>query len=227
MMKFALIFTTALLLMPSAMAQSLSSAWTVVSPSQMRPIKINTAVTSNCQAATNNAAAAWNGTRATIVLQTPTTTSTRIPALTSSSAGSSASTEAGVINIQDEPSTTFGSAIMRTAVLTSTTSQNILDANIYVRADYLYYATTAGRASSTYTTGKGYDCPSPASNAPRSNHFDYQTAMTHELGHALGFAESTSGSSCPMFQTLGVGQSKRTICASEKDALVFIYGTRP
>lgn len=222
-MKFTLIFTAALMTPVTTMAQSLSSNWPLMSPYRALPVKVHTSVTSNCASATNNAAAAWNGTNSTVILQTPSTTSTRIPALTAGA--SSSATEPGVINVQDE-SSNFGSAIMRTVVATQANGTTIVDANIYIRNDYLYYATTAGRQSTTYTIGKGYDCPSPASTLARVNHYDYQTAITHEFGHAVGFADSTSASTCPMFQTLGVGQNKRSICSSEKMAIIAIYGSK-
>jgi hypothetical protein len=47
-----------------------------------------------------------------------------------------------------------------------------------------------------------------------SNHYDFQTVMTHELGHALSLGGST-GTSSPMNEVLAAGVARRTPAAAD------------
>jgi hypothetical protein len=47
-----------------------------------------------------------------------------------------------------------------------------------------------------------------------SNQYDFQSILTHEIGHALGLAGATDPNS-PMYETLGMGQVHRTMTVAD------------
>jgi hypothetical protein len=98
----------------------------------------------------------------------------------------------------------------------------ILDSNIYVNHDLLYY----GSGTDTQQT---YDlfC-SESFQGTIGQKADYQSVMLHEMGHALGFRHRTDGTTgpCVMAEYLARGTFKRAFCADETAKLREVYGTR-
>ncbi|PVE76127.1 hypothetical protein [uncultured Sphingomonas sp.] len=97
-----------------------------------------------------------------------------------------------------------------------TSGSTITQADVIVKADYLWYY---GDES-----GGRFHCPSTRSSPP-SGSFDYESTMTHELGHALGFGEANN-TACVMHYSQPAGVVRRTPCSTETTALRNAYGVR-
>lgn len=96
----------------------------------------------------------------------------------------------------------------------------IVDVDIYVNADYLYYTESGAGTHGFYC---GISLP--------SHKLDYQSAMVHEFGHALGldhysFDVQDSYKHCIMYRYLGTGAIRRNPCSAEAAQLRNIYGSR-
>jgi hypothetical protein len=57
-----------------------------------------------------------------------------------------------------------------------------------------------------------------------ANQFDYQSAVTHELGHMLGLPDQDHATSSVMFHELDAGQVRRNLSGSDINALDRLYG---
>jgi len=95
-----------------------------------------------------------------------------------------------------------------------------IDATVYVNTDRIYYD-TGDTAQSTDLI-----CGSSITPSNIGQHIDWQSAMTHEMGHVKGMDHRTDGSTGPCLMTtyLNPGQIKRSLCSDERALLVGFYG---
>lgn len=108
------------------------------------------------------------------------------------------------------------SAIMTTRIRSS--GRTLLDADVIVNEGRLFYGTN----SSTRESGGQFHCS--LSTVVPSNKMDFQTSVTHELGHALGL-DHTINRDCSMYSYQDYGEVRRTLCADEKAAIRGVYGS--
>ena len=131
----------------------------------------------------------------------------------------SATEDPDFINIQDGSSM---SAIMRTIIYgySGPAPAQAIDATVYVNTDRIYYD-TGDTAQSTDLI-----CGSSITPSNIGQHIDWQSAMTHEMGHVKGMDHRTDGSTGPCLMTtyLNPGQIKRSLCSDERALLVGFYG---
>ena len=131
----------------------------------------------------------------------------------------SATEDPDFINIQDGSSM---SAIMRTIIYgySGSAPAQAIDATVYVNTDRIYYD-TGDTAQSTDLI-----CGSSITSSNIGQHIDWQSAMTHEMGHVKGMDHRTDGSTGPCLMTtyLNPGQIKRSLCSDERALLVGFYG---
>lgn len=127
-------------------------------------------------------------------------------------------------SITIEPATFAGSTLMATNTnRASSTSYTLIDADIKVNENLLFYGGSG--------TGGEFHCAATANTTPPSNKVDYQSAMTHELGHALGFQPAAIGEyydnpDCVMYYGLARGVINRTTCVGEYNEFRSAYGIR-
>lgn len=97
-----------------------------------------------------------------------------------------------------------------------TGSGTITQSHTIVKGEYLWYY---GGES-----GGLFYCPATAGTTP-STQWDYQTTMTHELGHAFGMTDG-GASTCVMYGTQGKGTAgqRRALCSTEATAFRNAYG---
>lgn len=107
-------------------------------------------------------------------------------------------------------------AIMSTRRRTS--GNTLLDSDVIVSEARLFCGTT----SSTRQSGGQFHCS--VSSTVASDKLDFQTAMTHELGHALGL-DHTYDRACSMYLYQTFAEVRRTLCADERTAIRGVYGT--
>lgn len=111
---------------------------------------------------------------------------------------------------------------MQTQVVSQ--SSVIKDADVTVNTSEIFYA-------NGNSAGLFYCSPLASGLAP-SNRYDYQTAVGHELGHAVGMhsryetGEYVGNYRCIMYGYMGSGDNRRTVCNEEYSAFRSAYGTR-
>lgn len=85
-----------------------------------------------------------------------------------------------------------------------------------VKAEHLWY--------NNDESGGRFYCSATAGTTP-STKYDYQTTMTHELGHALGMDDG-GASTCVMYgyQGMGTAGQRRSLCSTEATSFKNAYG---
>lgn len=111
-------------------------------------------------------------------------------------------------DIESLPENTLMEARIRSELTTGT----ILNADIYV--DRRYIQKTARFPELICTS---------AESIP-TDRFDWESAILHELGHAIGFVEHTDNLGCSLHARLNAGELKRAPCAAEKQEYIRAYG---
>lgn len=191
----------AMLFSSSAYAQTIGAKW----PTTTKVVYLHTAMPTGCDAALGRAANTWSAQGSWFIYQWDAAnnlTSTRGTATT-----------AAIVTVEDGY-TTNGTALATTDVYTN--GPTITQADVKINSDYLwYYGDESG--------GRFY-CPATRSNPPSSS-FDYESTVTHELGHALGFNDANN-TACVMNYQQPAGLARRTPCAAEVTALRNAYGAR-
>lgn len=185
----------------AANAQTVSAKWATLT----KPVFIHTTMPSGCDTDVGRAVTAWNNAGAKF-----TYTFDRATNLTTTR-GTASSVAYPVI----EDGTTSSSAALMTTYR-YTTGSTITETDIIVKAEYLWY-------NSDQSGGK-FHC-TPTGTAAPSTKYDYQTAISHELGHAFGMDHGGS-TSCIMYASLGLATMRRTACSTEATAMRTAYGTR-
>jgi hypothetical protein len=97
------------------------------------------------------------------------------------------------------------------------------DANIYVNTNMLYYFDPGETQQST-----DFYCAQTLPSGGLGSQTDYQTAILHEFGHAIGFNHRTDGATgpCVMAASIPRGTAKRTPCTDERQRMLAVYGAR-
>lgn len=191
----------AIVVCSSASAQTINARW----PTTTKSVYLHTDMPTGCDSALGRAAGTWSsqGSRFTYQWDPQNNlTTTRGTA-----------TSAQIVTVEDG-STSGGTALASTDVYTS--GSTITQADIRIKADYLWYY---GDES-----GGRFWCPASRSNPPSSS-FDYESTVTHELGHALGFTD-VNNTGCVMHFQQPAGTVRRTPCSQEVTALRNAYGSR-
>jgi hypothetical protein len=122
------------------------------------------------------------------------------------------------ITVEDAPTLSSPTALMETRVLTTGGGGTIVNADVFV---------IRSRLDPAYSDDGGFYCLT-SSNIPEEQ-FDFESTMLHEFGHALGFhltSEYYDDASCAMYYGLASGQSRRILCAAEKQEFLDAYGSR-
>ncbi|MDR6790556.1 hypothetical protein J2Y58_003939 [Sphingomonas sp. BE138] len=180
-------------------------------PNGSRGVKINYALPAACDANTKAAVDTINAAGRSFQLTGTTQNYT--------STYYSATEDPDFINIQDGSSM---SAIMRTIIYgySGPAPAQAIDATVYVNTDRIYYD-TGDTAQSTDLI-----CGSSITSSNIGQHIDWQSAMTHEMGHLKVMDHRTDGSTgpCSMTTYLNPGQIKRSLCSDERALLVGFYG---
>lgn len=209
MRKFlSVVFTGSLVLGSAAQAAPpvASAAWN----QNPVPVKIHTALAPACDDPTAFAMDTWSydgGSQ--FKYSGPTFTETRVMNL-----NNYGTREGRVVNIQDDDSIPSGTHMRTRVAYSADVANQINDADVFVRYDFSYYTN-----SPTYA---GYFC---SSGTPRGDQIDYESAMVHELGHAMGFVENYSTTTaCVMYPTLRGGAVRRTLCADDRQGAINTYG---
>lgn len=174
------------------------------------PIKIHNALAPACDDPTMFAMDTWSyDGGSSFKYSGPTFTDTRVMSL-----NGYGTREDRVVNIQDDSTLPSGTHMRTRVAYSATVANQINDADVFVRHDYSYYTN-----SPTYA---GYYC---ASGTPRTNQIDYETAMLHELGHAMGFVENyNTTAACVMYPYLSGGTVRRALCADDRQGAINTYG---
>ena len=196
-----LVLALALATPSTANAQAVPVKWSVLS----KPVYLHTAMPAGCDEPLVRAVATWNAQTVKFKYQfdkAANLTTTRW----SVSNNANVTIEDGV--------TSSAAALMSTS--RRTTGTTIVDADITVKGEYLWY-------NSDESGGKFY-CSATAGTTP-STKYDYQTAMAHELGHAFGM-DHGGATTCIIYASLGAGVARRTPCATEVTAFRGAYGTQ-
>jgi hypothetical protein len=185
---------------PPALSQTISARW----PGTYKYVYLHLAMPTGCDLTLQRSVTSWNnqGSRFYYNFDPATNlTSDRIANVNNSN-----------VNVEDgypdNPA-----ALMQTLRRSSGTS--IIDADIIVKSSYLWYYSYSDES------GGLFHCET---TAPPTSEWDYQSAMTHELGHALGFDEANN-TACVMHSSLGKGVVRRNPCSIERSAIQGTYGT--
>lgn len=184
-----------------AKAQTVSVKWALLN----RPVYLHTAMPSGCDTEVGRAVTAWNSAGSKFTYQFD-----RAANLT---------TTRGTASSVAYPVIEDGATSSTTALMTTnryTTGSTITEADIIVKAEYLWF--------NNDQSGGKFHCSPTAAAAPATK-YDFQTAITHELGHALG-VDHGGATSCIMYASLGLGTMRRSACSTEAAALKSAYGTR-
>ncbi|MFD1296166.1 hypothetical protein ACFQ4Q_05915 [Lysobacter gummosus] len=118
------------------------------------------------------------------------------------------------ITIEDGVMVNVG-AIMEAYVLRNLTTKVIVNADITVDKERINPVTPVpGHA------------PLICSSLPTipNDRIDWQSAITHELGHAVGFDHTTDEPTCSMYTGFSWGEVRRNLCDLEKQAYLDAYG---
>ncbi|KEQ54980.1 MULTISPECIES: hypothetical protein [Sphingomonadaceae] len=185
----------------SASAQTIGPRW----PTTTKSVYLHIAMPAGCDPALGRAVSNWNAQGSRFYYQWDAAnnlTTTR-----------GTETTAQIVTVEDGYPTN-STALASTNLWTS--GSTITQADVIVKADYLWYY---GDES-----GGRFHCPSTRSSPP-SGSFDYESTMTHELGHALGFGEANN-TACVMHYSQPAGVVRRTPCSTETTALRNAYGVR-
>lgn len=188
--------------------------WAVAS----RPVKINYRMPAGCDPSTSGAAATWNNTGARFQI---------------TDVGNYYQSE--YINEQTNPDYNFINIQDASGLASTTPMQTIstsgysggryvrTDANIYVNTNMLYYFDPGETQQST-----DFYCASTVPAGGIGSQTDYQTAMVHEFGHAIGFGHRTDGNTgpCVMAASVPRGTIKRNPCTDERQRMLSVYGQR-
>lgn len=113
-----------------------------------------------------------------------------------------------------------GAALMVAEHRVAADGYTLLDSDIYVERNYLFYGDTA--------TGEFF-CSDSRTATPPAYLYDYRSAMVHELGHTLGFQtdwEWYDNAGCVMYGQLARGIVRRSLCPDEYNAVRAVYGIR-
>lgn len=184
-----------------ALGQSVSVKWSALN----KPVYLHTAMPSGCDVDLERAVAAWNNTGSKFTYsfnRSTNLTSTRGTATTNA------------YPIIEDGVTSSSTALATTNRYTS--GSTITQTDIIVKGEYLWYYSDE--------SGGKFHCSSTGTSTP-STKYDYQTAITHELGHAFGMDHGGS-TSCIMYASLGAGTMRRTACSTESSAMRTAYGVR-
>jgi hypothetical protein len=122
------------------------------------------------------------------------------------------------ITVEDAPTLTSPTTLMETHVLRATGGATIVNADVFV---------ISSRLDPAYADDGGFYCLS-SSSVP-AEQFDFESAILHEFGHALGFqltTEYSDDAGCAMYYGLSAGQARRTLCAAERQEFLDAYGAR-
>lgn len=182
-------------------AQTVSVKWDALT----KPVYLHIAMPAGCDLDVGRAVSAWNNAGAKFVY-----TFDRATNLTTTR-GTASTVAYPVI---EDGATSSSAALMSTARYT--VGSTITQTDIVVKAEYLWYNSDEG--------GGKFHCSSTGAAAP-STKYDFQSAITHELGHAFGFGHGGT-TACIMYASLGLGTMRRTACSTEAAAMKSAYGTR-
>lgn len=122
------------------------------------------------------------------------------------------------ITVEDD--VLYGGALMIAEHRIGTDGYTLLDSDIYVERNKLFYGDTA--------TGDFF-CSDSRTALPPSYLYDYRSAMVHELGHTLGFQtdwEWYGSMACVMYGALDYGVVRRSLCPDEYNQVRYVYGIR-
>lgn len=179
-----------------------------------KPVYIHTAMPPLCDNAVLYGINVWNGMGASFAFTWPSNPITGLRENQQTFEEDRAS-----ITIEDGPMQN-SSSLMETGVAWSKTSYTIYDADTKVRSSFLFYGDSQ--------TGE-FHCAGASGTIPPADKFDYQSAIEHELGHALGFQlqyEYTYDPTCIMYYGRARGELNRNECAGEYNAFRAAYGIR-
>ncbi len=179
-----------------------------------KPVYIHTAMPPRCDNPVLYGINVWNDMGATFAFTWPSSpiTAQRESQQTLEEDRASITIEDGVMQ--------NSTSLMESGVAYSTASFTIYDADTKVKSSFLHY----GDAQ----TGE-FHCADSPGTIPPADKFDYQSAIQHELGHALGFQleyEYTGDATCIMYYGLTRGELNRTECAGEYNVFRSEYGIR-
>ncbi len=215
MRKLAIIASLILGVSPaSAQVSFTTEPWNVTS----KPVMVNYRVPAGCDAPTQAAATTWNnaGARFQITGVGQNYTSTYID--------ENNNPDYNYINIQDASGLASNTPMQTISTSVSSGGRWVRgDANIYVNTTMIYYYDPGETQQPT-----DFYCATTVPSGGIGSQTDYQTAMLHEFGHAIGFNHRTDGSTGPCIMAASVprGTIKRTICADERQRMVSVYGAR-
>ncbi|MGH8073137.1 MAG: hypothetical protein ACREO4_03570 [Lysobacter sp.] len=121
------------------------------------------------------------------------------------------------ITVEDGPMPSEHPYAQAATYKTLGTDGYIVDADIIVNRNYLFYGSN--------NTGAFY-CAADRTSPPPSTKYDYQTVMAHELGHVIGFDEYYDDARCVTYAYLDYGDARRSLCTAEYLAFRSRYGVR-
>lgn len=103
-------------------------------------------------------------------------------------------------------------------------SGTIVDMDIFVNDNYLFYGAGTGAAGTFY-------CPAARDTATPAGQTDFQSAIEHEFGHTIGFqllpvGEYYGNADCVMYYALPEGVTNRSLCFGEYNEFRLQYGVR-